>query len=77
MEPGARIRSEDVIGCGGDGILDAPVDSSFEHILIIVVKPEDKTAIDHDAQIVQPLNSPFIIDLEILELVALFEVVQP
>ena len=74
VEARPRIRRLDVERRGRDALLHGPVHRAPEHVLIVIVHPEDKAAIDHDAEIVQPFRDRRVVTAEILPLVAGLEV---
>src|SRR5262249_19026990 len=52
-----------------------PLDGALEHALVVVIHPEDETAVDHDPEIVEAPGHRRIIASEILALAAAAEVV--
>src|SRR5436190_17809957 len=68
------IRSQDMIcGCS-ETIVHSPVHCLLKNIFVVVVKPEYKTAIDHDAKRMQPGNGLFIVFPEVLFFITLCKI---
>ena len=58
---GARVWRQDVERCRGDTMLNAPVHCPAEHVPVIVVKTENKAAVNHNAKTLQPFHRRRII----------------
>jgi hypothetical protein len=69
-QPCAGVRRLDVERCGRDAMLHRPIDRSLEHVGVVVIHPEDEAAVDHDAEVVQPLRDGSVVAAEILTLIA-------
>ena len=63
-------------GGRGDAVLNAPFHSAAEHILVVVVKAEHETTVDHDAQTMQPLDGCHIVLREVLQFVTRTEILR-
>ena len=70
----AGVRRLDVKRRGRDAMLDRPIHRPLEHIRTVVIHAEDEAAVDHDAEVVQPLRDGGIVAAEILALVAACQV---
>ena len=57
----ARVGRQDVERCRGDTMLNAPVHRPAEHVPVIVVKTENKAAVNHNAKTLQPFHRRRII----------------
>ena len=64
------VRRLDVKRRGRDAVLHRPIHRPLEHVRAVVIHPEDEAAVDHDAEVVQPLRDRGIVAAEILTLVA-------
>src|SRR5213595_3224636 len=64
----AGIRCENVKGRGGNAILDGPIDGPSEHIPVITVQTENKAAVNHNPQVIQPARHLAITAPKILTL---------
>src|SRR5437660_1437037 len=69
-----RVRGENMKGRRFYALLDRPLDRTIKDAFIIVVHAEDEATVDHDAKIVQTLDSHVIISIEILILMLLLQV---
>ena len=56
-ESRAGIRRLNVIRRRRQTVLDSPFDRPLEDRLVIVIHTEDEAAVDHDAEVVQPLDA--------------------
>ena len=56
-------------------MLHGPIHRPLEHVRVVVIHPEDEAAVDHDAEVVQPLRDGGIIASQVLALVAQREIV--
>ena len=55
------------VKCGGfDTLTDGPVHRPLEDVRTVVVHPEDETAIDHHAELVQPADRSIVVATHIL-----------
>src|SRR6185312_13672101 len=66
-----RIRGQDMKGTRGQRIFHRPVHRPPKYVRFVGVEPEDKTAVDHDAERMKPLDGLFVVLTDVLALIAL------
>jgi hypothetical protein len=74
MQRRTRIRREDVESRGGDALTHGPFDGALENTGVVVVHAEDEAAVDHHAEVAQPLDRSAVVTMQVLLLVGLRQV---
>src|SRR5262249_39649454 len=74
VERRPRVRRQDMEGRCLNRMLDGPFHRSRKDRLVVAVHAEDKTAVDHDAQIVETTNRSGVVAAQILKLPLLGQV---
>ena len=66
----AGIRRLDMKCRGRNAVIDGPVHRAPEHIFSVIIHAEDKAAVDHDAERMQPVGNRLVVAAQVLPLVA-------
>ena len=68
------VRRQDVERSRLNPLLDRPLDSACEDLLVVAVHPEHKASVDHHSEVVQSVNRFGIIAAHVLVLTLLHKV---
>ena len=75
VEGRVRVGRQDVEGRGFDPLLDRPLDRPLEDVRAVVVHAEDKAAVDHHTEVVQPPDGRRVVAADVLVFPLLLQVV--